>query len=53
MAPAPLHRCSACGVAVIVLDGRVIRACHCNATVVGSMSATVRGVGALNPPPKG
>lgn len=46
----PLHRCSACGRAVIVAAGHVIRACTCTAPVVGSMSATVRGVGALQPP---
>lgn len=43
----PLHRCSRCRLAVIVIDGNVIRACRCEAPVVGSMTATVRGVGGL------
>lgn len=46
-AATPLHRCAACSRAVIVLDGKVIRACRCEAPVAGEMRAVVRGRAAL------
>ena len=40
------YYCKECGKAVIILNGKIIRACpHDKATVVASMSGTVKGVG--------
>lgn len=44
-APKPLYTCSACKLAVLVVDGKVIKGCTCEAAVDGNMSATVRGRG--------
>lgn len=41
------HRCSGCNRAVAVVDGEIIKACRCDAPVVGEMSATAKGVGGL------
>lgn len=41
----PLYTCSACKLAVLVLDGKVIKGCTCEAPVAANMSATVRGRG--------
>lgn len=45
----PMYQCSKCKLAVIVAGDRIIRACKCGdaAPVVGQMSATVRGSGAV------
>lgn len=41
----PLYTCSACNLAVLVIDGKVIKGCTCEAAVRANMSATVRGRG--------
>ena len=43
--PKPLYTCSACKLGVLVIDGKVIKGCTCEAPVEGNMSATVRGRG--------
>lgn len=42
-----MYRCAQCGMAVIVLDGEIIRACHCNAAVVADATATMHGQGGV------
>lgn len=44
-APKPLYTCSACKLGVLVIDGKVIKGCTCEAPVAGNMSATVKGRG--------
>lgn len=41
------HRCSECGRPVAVVDDKLIKACNCDAPVVGQMAATARGAGGL------
>jgi hypothetical protein len=43
----PIYTCSACSTAVLVIDGKIIKACRCNAAVHASASASVRGRGGL------
>ena len=41
------YRCAECGRAVAVVEGETIRACRCDAAVIGEMSAVARGVSGL------
>lgn len=41
----PLYTCQACGLAVLVIDGKVIKACSCSAPIAANMTATMRGRG--------
>jgi hypothetical protein len=41
------YTCSKCGLAVIVFNGEVIKACHCEAPIIANMKATAKGVGGL------
>jgi DNA-directed RNA polymerase subunit RPC12/RpoP len=39
-----MYKCSSCGRSVILIDGKVIRACSCNAAIVANISATAYSV---------
>ncbi len=41
-------KCSKCGLGVIVLNGKTITACKCNAPVVADIAAVATGSGNLN-----
>ena len=45
VAPKPLYTCAACALAVLVVNGQVIKACTCDAPIAANMTATVRGRG--------
>ncbi len=42
-----MYRCGGCGLAVVVADGDLIRACSCDAPVVAEMSSTLAGAGGV------
>lgn len=43
-----MYHCSKCHLAVIVIDGKAIRACNCGkVAVLANMSATAHGVGGV------
>lgn len=42
-----MYRCKKCGLAVIVHEGKIYRACNCNTTVILSVSAQAKGVGGV------
>lgn len=42
-----LYRCGACSLAVVLVDGKLVRACSCTAPVVAEMRATMAGTGGL------
>lgn len=42
-----MYECSQCKLAVIVIDGKIIKACTCEAPVTMSMSATAQGKGGV------
>ena len=51
--PAALYTCAACGKAVIVLNGEIIRAClHTDAAVHANASAVVKGVASFASGPR-
>ena len=36
-----MYHCADCGLAVIVADGEVIRACQCNGTIIAEMKVDI------------
>ena len=40
--------CSKCGTKALVRDGKVIKACHCDAPIVAEMKATAKGTASVN-----
>lgn len=42
------YHCSQCKMAVIVLGGEVIKACHCEAPIVAELAASLNASAAFN-----
>ena len=43
-----MYKCSKCGTLVLVIAGKVIKPCKCDAPVVAEMSASAKGVSSVN-----
>ena len=43
-----MYKCSNCGVPVIVIAGKVIKPCQCDAPIIADMSASAKGVSSVN-----
>lgn len=43
-----MYKCSKCNLAVIVLDGKTIKACQCKAPIICEMEATATGKGGVS-----
>jgi len=42
-----VYKCSKCGLAVIVTNTKVIKACNCDAPIVAEASATAKGTSVI------
>lgn len=40
-----MYKCSKCGLEVIVLKDKIIRACKCDAVVIAEASTKIKGLG--------
>lgn len=38
-----MYKCANCGIAVIVIEGKIIKVCNCNSGVIAELSATATG----------
>ena len=43
-----MYKCSKCGVPVLVIAGKVIKPCKCDAPIVAEMSASAKGISSVN-----
>jgi len=40
-------KCSNCGLSVIIIDGQIIKVCHCDSPIIAEMSATANGYSSM------
>lgn len=45
-----MYKCSKCGLGVIVIEGKTIKACKCEAPVIAEMNTKLKGVANVNKP---
>lgn len=45
-----MYVCSKCGLVVIIIEGKTIKACKCDAPIIAEMITKLKGVANVNKP---